>query len=304
MSARIALPSLLLAALAALSLSLPATAGPWGLAPGEWYSNLEGSTFTANTFHPAGGGRADTGLVVEQRALGSLNEIGWKKRVTLLFALPALSVTRRDANVQGTATGFQDVRVGMRYNLVNGPTALAIEAQWSGPAGYNRHLDSLGVRLGDGLQELSAGMAVGAGLLGRGFIQGSIGYGYRYLTLGGRDKGPVAAGDLKTGKYQWADQLIASADLALWVRPSILVGGRYRGRLGLSSGPLVQESDAHLAGPLLLYRVDDRLDVFAGSWSTASGKNTLHVDQVYVGMAFHKTTLNRQQGFLGNKQSP
>ncbi|MEK7824260.1 MAG: hypothetical protein AAB290_04370 [Candidatus Eisenbacteria bacterium] len=304
MSARIALPTLVLAALAALSLPCPAAAGPWGLAPGESYVNLEGSTFTASSFHFASGFRADTGLVVEQRALGFSNEIGWKKRITIVFALPAVSVTRRDARVQGTATGFQDARLGMRYNLMNGPTAVAVEAGWSAPAGYNRHLDSLGFQLGDGLQELSAGVALGTGIFGRGFIQGSLGYGYRYLAIGKRDKGPVVPGDLHPAKYLWAGHLLASADLGLWVRPSLLVGGRYRGRLSLSSGPLVQETDAHLAGPVLLYRVDDRLDVFAGSWSTASGRNTLHFNQVYVGMAFHKTKLNRLQGFLGGKQAP
>jgi len=43
-----------------------------------------------------------------------------------------------------------------------------------------------------------------------------------------------------------------------------------------------------LLGALLLYRLDDRLDMFAGFWSTASGKHTLHYDQVYVGVAFHR----------------
>jgi hypothetical protein len=302
MSARIALPTLILAALAALP--RPADAGPWGLAHGEWYSNFEGSAFSAHTFHLASGFRADTGLVVEQRALSSTSEIGWKHRITLVFSLPALSVTRRDAGLQGTATGFQDVQLGARWNLINGPTAAALEIDWSAPAGYNRHLDSLGYHLGDGLQELSGGLALGTGVLGRGFLQGSLGYGRRYLGIAERAKGPVVAGDPHPAKYLWADHLLASADLGLWVRPSLLVGGRYRGQLSLSSGAMVQETDAHLAGAVLLYRVDDRLDVFAGSWSTVSGKNTLHIDEGYVGMAFHKTTLHRLQGFLGSKPSP
>lgn len=302
MIARIALTSLLLAATAALP--RPADAGPWGLGKGQWGSNLEGSSFTSRTFHPADGGRADTGLVVEQRGLTTTTEIGLKRGFTFRFSLPVLSVTRRNAAVEGTATGFQDVGLGVRWNLMNARSAVALEANWSGPTGYNRHLDSLGLRLGDGLQELSADLALGTALFGRGFVQGSVGYAYRYLSINERDKGPVVAGDLHTAKYQWADHLVASADLALWVRPSILVGGRYQGRLSLSAGPMVAESDAHLVGPVLLYRVDDRLDVLAGSWSTASGKNTLHVDQVYVGMAFHKTTLNRLQGFLGGTTSP
>jgi len=302
MSARIALPTLVLAVLTALTLVRPAAAGPWGLAPGEWYANLEGSTFTANTFHPDGG-RADTGLVVEERALRTVVEVGWEN-LTLVFGLPVLSVTRRDARVQGTATGFQDVQVGMRYNLKNGATAAALELAWSGPSGYNRHLDTLGIRLGDGLQELSAQVQVGSAIAGRGFVEGSFGYAYRYLGIAKRDKGPFVSGEPGSAKYLWSDRLHASADFGIWIGHSLLAGGRYRGVKTLSNGALAAKSDVHLAGAILLYRVDDRLDMFAGSWSTATGKHTFHYDQVYLGLAFHRNKLNRLQGFLGGTQAP
>jgi hypothetical protein len=55
---------------------------------------------------------------------------------------------------------------------------------------------------------------------------------------------------------------------------------------------------------MVLYRVDDHLDVKAGSWSTASGKNVLHYDQFYVGVAFHQSKLNRLQGFSGSTKNP
>jgi len=303
MSARIALPTLIIAALAAFTLVPPAAAGPWGLAPGEWHANLETSTFTASTFH-ADGFRADTGLIVEERALRTVVEVGWKKRASLVFGLPLLSVTRRDARVQGTATGFQDVLIGVRYNLKNGSSAAALELDWNGPSGYNRNLDSLGIRLGDGLQELSAQLQIGSALAGRGFIEGSLGYGYRYLGIGKRDKGAFVPGDSASAKYVWSDRLHASADVGIWLGSSWLAGGRYRGVMTLSNGALVPKSDVHLAGVVLLYRLDDRLDMFAGSWSTASGKHTLHYDQVYLGFAFHRTRLNRLQGFLGTTQAP
>jgi len=302
MSARIALPTLVLAVLTALTLDRPAAAGPWGLAPGEWYANVEGSTFTSNTFHPDGG-RADTGLVVEERALRTMVEVGWKK-VTLEFGLPVLSVTRRDARIQGTTTGFQDLLVGMRYNLMNGATAAAVQLAWNGPAGYNRHLDTLGFRLGDGLQELSAQVHVGSAIGGRGFIEGSLGYGYRFLGIGKRDKGAFVPGQPGSSKYLWSDRVHASADLGFWLGSSLLAGGRYRGLKTISNGALAPKTDVHLAGPILLYRLDDRLDMFAGAWSTATGKHTLHYDQVYLGLAFHRNKLNRLQGFLGGTQAP
>jgi len=303
MSARTALPTLSFAVLASLALVRPAGAGPWGIGPGEWYAGFEGSTFTANTFH-GDGFRADTGLVVEERALRSTFELGAGRRVTLVLGLPVVSITRRDARVQGTASGFQDLLVGARYNLINRSTALALEIDWNAPSGYNRKLDTLGTRLGDGLQELSARLELGTTLGSRGFLQGSVAYGYRYLGVFERDSGPYVAGTPVLAKYQWSDRLHANADVALWMGSSWLVAGRYRGLVTLSHGALVPETNVHLAGPLLLYRVDDRLDVFAGSWSTATGKNTLHYDQVYLGLAFHRTSLSRVQGFLGGTQTP
>src|SRR5262249_17416388 len=154
-------------------------AGPWGLAPGEWFANLEGSTFSTSSFYDGNGSRSEPGLLVQQRALRLDGELGWKKRASLVFGLPAMSVTRREGGVEGTATGFQDVLLGLRYNLLNGVKAVAIEIDWNAPAGYNRNLDSLGLHLGDGLQELSAGLGLGTAVMGRGFVQGSIGYGYR-----------------------------------------------------------------------------------------------------------------------------
>ncbi|MGH7730360.1 MAG: hypothetical protein ACRENJ_03830 [Candidatus Eiseniibacteriota bacterium] len=302
MSARIALPTLVLAVVAALASAPPTVAGPWGLPSGDWYANLEGSTFTSDTFHGEGF-RSDTGLIVQERALRTVVEVGWKKRMTLVFGLPVLSVTRRDARVQGTATGFQDVSVGMRYNLLDGESAIAVELDWSAPAGYNRNLDTLGLALGDGRQELNLQITGGTGFAPGGFFQWSLGHSYRYLGFGKQSDELVVTDPGHPAKYLWSRHVTASADLGLWVGPSFLIGGRYRGKVAISSGLLVEESDTHLAGPLLLYRFDDRMDMFAGSWSTAAGRNTLHFDQVYVGFAFRHTKLNRLQGFLGGKQA-
>ena len=60
----------------------------------------------------------------------------------------------------------------------------------------------------------------------------------------------------------------------------------------------------HEVGPQLLYRVDDNLDAFAGSLHTASGKNVIHTDQYYVGVAVKRTRLDRLQGFLGGTKRP
>ena len=105
MSARIALPTLILAATAAFLSPRLSMAGAWGLAPGEWYANVEGGALSTTTFYDASGTRADLGGTVEQRALASANEMGWKHGITILYGLPALSVTQRYPGIQGTATG-------------------------------------------------------------------------------------------------------------------------------------------------------------------------------------------------------
>jgi hypothetical protein len=46
--------------------------------------------------------------------------------------------------------------------------------------------------------------------------------------------------------------------------------------------------------------VDSRVDAFGGSWHTPGGRNSLHYDQFYAGIAFKTTKLGRLQGFLGS----
>ena len=303
MSARIALPTLGVVVLAAVLLHRPVAAGAWGLPHGQWYANLEGSDYTSDTFHSTSA-RLDTGLVVEQRALVSTVEVGWKKHTTMVFRLPALSVSRRTSQVAGTATGFQDVGVGLRYSFASAVRAAALEFDWRGPAGYNSKLDSLGIQLGEGLQQLSLQLQAGTAIQKGGFVEGSVGYGHRYLGIAERASGPYVPGDPHTAKYRWSDQLQLSADVAWWLGQSWLVSGRYRGGLTLSHGALVEDEDVHLLGPALHFRVDERLDMFAGSWSTITGKNTLHFDQFYLGLAFHRNKLNRLQGYLGGTSAP
>lgn len=303
MRARIAFPLLTILVLAAAGSPRSADAGAWGLQKGEWYANLEGSNFVSDTYlSDAGGVRSDSGLVVEERALRSEVELGFRRHVALLFGLPALSSTHRDARVQGTATGFQDVKLGLRYSLVNAKNGAAVGLVWNGPSGYNRKLDSLGIELGEGLQELVADLQVGTALQARGFVEGGIGYGRRFLGIGERTSDGYVPGDGQTAKYQWADRLHLSADLALWLGRNWLASGRYRGQITLSHGALEPDENYHLLGPELHYRFDERIDMFAGTWSTASGKNTLHFDQYYLGLAFRKNKLNRLQGYLGGIQ--
>lgn len=304
MSARAASSALILSLLVAPGLFRSAHAGPWLPAPGEHYSELRGGAFSADTYYDNSGDRVPLGGKWEERSVLGTVEMGWKKRLSVVLAAPFISATRRDTAGSATSTGLEDFLLGFRYGIHQGPTALAAELDWQAPLGYSRQSSLFADSLrGDALSQLSLSLLLGTPLAKRGFLQLGAGYGYRYLSITHKGSnatagGPDAAADM------WSDRFLASADVGLWLTHSLLLGGRYSGTTTLSHGDLSPERTLQLAGPVLVWRVDDRLDLSAGSWSTATGKNALHYDQVYVAVAFRQTRLNRLQGFLGGTKAP
>jgi hypothetical protein len=260
-------------------------AGAWLPGQGDFYSEIRATYFSADTYRNADGDRVPLGGVAEQRELVSYSEFGWWKRGTFVIAIPATSITLRDDSgvFERTETGLSDLLLGMRVGLLDGPAALSIEADWKAPLGYDRRLTP---RLGDGQQDLSGLLQFGASLEPvNAFIDLAGGYRYR-------------ADDP-------ADQIVARADVGFWVGSSLLVAGRYQGALASGDGETpADETSVHLAGPVFVWRVDEFLDVFAGSVHSAAGENVLHADQFYVGIATRKTRLDRLQGFLGGTRRP
>jgi hypothetical protein len=304
MSARAASSALILSLLIAPGFFRPAQAGPWLPAPGEYYAELRGGLFSANSYRDDAGDRVPLGSEWEERSLLGTVELGWKKHLSVLMSAPFVSATRMDAVGSKTSAGLEDVRLGLRFGLVQGPTALAAELDWQAPMGYNRDTSLFAdARRGDGLQQLSFSLLLGMPIARRGFLQLGAGAGSRYLSITRKgdkasESGPNPAANL------WSTPFLASADLGLWLTRSLLVGARYSGTTTLSHGELYPERTLHLAGPVLVWRLDDRLDLTAGSWSTAMAKNALHYDQGYVALTFKQTKLNRLQGFLGGTQAP
>jgi hypothetical protein len=312
---------LLVPVLSTLLLVVPAgarraTAGAWSLAPGDWYSEFRAGVFTADSWHDENGTRSGLfgGGLVQQRSLISYNELGWKKHTSVVLAVPAQSLTRRDGigRLDRTETGLGDATVGFRYRLANAASAFAIELDWKAPLGYNRHLlathqdsircgdasgngDSLrqdclrqtvAPRLGEGQQDVSLLLRAGYAFVPlRAYVDLSGGYRYRFDAP--------------------ADQIVGGAEVGFWLTRMLMVGGRYQGEIAAGSGNLpIDEIDRHLVGPLLIYRVDDNLDVQVSSMHTASAKNAYHTDEIFVGVAFKQTRLNRLQGLLGGTRAP
>jgi hypothetical protein len=310
MSARAASSALILTLLLVPTAFRSAQAGPWLPAPGEYYAGLSGSLFSADSYHNDDGDRVSLDGKWEERSVRALVELGWKKRVSFYMTAPFINATQRYATGTRTSTGLEDLRIGLRYGLHQGASALAAELDWQGPLGYDRGSSVFGDPLRDGgLEQVSLVLNYGTPLTKRGFLQFGLGGGYRFLSLTGSGKHVTNPDDpeapvIEEAKERWGVPLLASADLGIWLTRNILLAGRFSGSTTASHGDLYPERTVHLAGPMLLYRVDDRLDLMAGSWSTAIAHDAPHVDQVYVGVAFKQTKLNRSQGFLGGLKTP
>jgi hypothetical protein len=321
-----ALPSLrrpFTAALAATALlTSSALAAPWALKPGEFYSELGGEFFSARTFlENSDSKRATLGGALEQRSARTHNEIGWKKHASVWLDIPFISrtyVSNLATSGSRTSTGLGDFEFGIRFGMHAGKAPFALALGWSAPLGSNRRLfpgtsgfggmdgSSYETQLGGavrdsnaffdtGLQSLSLALETG----GTGSRWGwSLGGGYRtnFETVGARSD---------TDRY--ADFLTGTANLA-WRKSDRLIlaagaVGEWRAAAGHpydrvltpvagSNGPDLDPSYL-LVGPRLTYRVDDRTDVFAGSWHSEGGRNVLHIDQIYAGVAWKNTGLPR-----------
>ena len=152
-------------ALALSGLGSHAHAGPWIPAPGEYYSELSGFRGVADTYYDAEGTRYPMrgGTVFERRSLGAYTELGWKRRLAFIVSAPVVSLTHRINTFSRTETGLGDALIGFRLALATGARALALEADWQAPLGYQANdrrelgatLDSV-PSLGSGRQEASS----------------------------------------------------------------------------------------------------------------------------------------------------
>lgn len=306
------LRSVVVPALLSLALASPVFAGAWNLAPGEYHARFDGSWFSSDYYRDENGDKRLLALggLWEERGLTATVEMGWKKNLNVLIGLPLHSVTRRFGSAGAeralpTATGLSDALFGLRYALVHGSRAAALQVEWKAPLSYERrrvfattqdasfaltandaNIERQVARpgLGDGQNDVTSTLQIGTSIP-RGFLQIAGGYRYRFDAPG--------------------DQMVADADLGLWVRSNVMLAGRYQGQIALEDGERATEDpDRHLAGPMLVVRIDDRMDVIAGSLHTVAATNALHTDQVFFGVAFRQNKLNRRQGFLGTAASP
>src|SRR5215831_13764026 len=309
---------------ATLTLASPIHAGtpaggmPWVLRPGEFYSEVSGSVFSANSFFDDNG-RPPLNGKLDERQLVSYNELGWKQKASVWIAVPFVSrgFTRFTGGTS-TSTGLGDLDLGTRIRLKGGSTPLSLALGWTAPMGANRrlfpgtdgdggtdpasyppysssNLSDSSLYFNQGLQSLRAGLDFGGRAWKHAFWTAGGEYRYRFLEF------------LSTDKTSHNARFVgANASLGWWAQRSLLVTGLFQGEWVMSQSEnydrnLASDKDPKrlLAGVRATWRVDDRMDVFAGSWHVASGQNVIHYDQYYFGIAWRQSSLSRYAGAYG-----
>ena len=298
----------------------PANTTPWVLKPGEFYSEISGSVYAANSFLDDDRNRPPLNGKLDERALVSYNELGWKKGRSVWLALPLVSrgFTRFDGGGTSSSTGLGDIDLGVRFRLKGGDTPASLALGWTAPLGANRKLfpgtdgdggtdpasyppyslsnaSDTSLYFNQGLQSLRAGLEFGGRAWKHAFWTAGGEYRYRFLEFLSTDQSSHNA------KF-----LGGNASLGWWVHRNLLVTGLFDGEWVMSQSEnydrnLATDRDPKrlLAGVRATWRVDDRMDVFAGSWHVASGRNVIHYDQYYFGIGWRQSSLSRYAGAYG-----
>lgn len=257
--------------------------GAWSLSKGEWYSEVRGGRGTANAYFLDDG--RDAPLPGSGRTqsftLTSYNEIGWKKNLSFTVNLPFESNQTRSGAETASVTGLSDLMLGLRLRLKDTQPGLVLDAGWKAPLGYEKDLPPT---LGNGRQEFFGAAHIGVELPWiNGFVQAARG-----LRLVQED------GDVRVA---------TSADLAGWVGERVLLGARYFDEgVWTSTSPVEQAPHSYAAGPVLLVRMDEKVDLSTGSFYRWAGRNVDKTLEVYVAVSFRQTKLNRLEGFLGSSK--
>jgi hypothetical protein len=306
-------------ALATLTLATHAGASPWVLKPGEFYSELTGGMFAANTFFDNDRERPPLNGKLDERELTSFTELGWKKKASVWIGVPFVNrgFTRFSGGTS-TSTGLGDLDLGVRFRLKGGNLPASLAFGWTTSLGANRKLfpgtdgdggtnpasyppyspsnaSDTSLYFNQGLQSLRVGLDFGGRAWKHAFWNAGGEWRYRYLEFGSTG-----------GSSHNARFLGGNAELGWWVHKNLLVTGLFQGEWVSSQSANYDQNlsvdlqpSRVLAGPRFTWRVDDRMDVFAGSWHVARGQNVIHYDQYYFGIAWRQSSLSKYAGAYG-----
>ena len=104
--------------------------------------------------------------------------------------------------------------------------------------------------------------------------------------------------------WKWPQHMTTNGALAMWFG-RVQAAGLFATELAsYLPGNEANKATSVALGTRLTYRMDARLDVFAGSWHTPSGVNAPSLDAYYTGIAWKANKLGRLQGFTGGEARP
>jgi hypothetical protein len=230
-----------------------------------------------------------------------------------------------------SSSGLGDIGLGLRYSLAKGVLPMALELGWTAPLGTNRKLfpgssgsggtdptswadlalfplaQDSSTYFNTGLQSLGVRIDVGGSVGDRTYWTAGAGYRTRYFTFLARKEDD-----------RFADFREIDAELGYWLSKDILVTGLFSGewqsregttydripKSGITESQPELLSKELLVGPRITYRLDERMDVFAGSWHTWNGENVLHQNRFFLGIAWKNSSLHRLAGALGGTKAP
>jgi hypothetical protein len=133
----------------------------------------------------------------------------------------------------------------------------------------------------------------------RGFVQAAGGWHYRSNVRADTLYSEATPASPTLLRKDSATETSFSADAGVWVLSRLMLAGNASWTSETGRGATLTRLEA---GPTVIYRVDDALDLIAGSSHTLAGENAALADRFFVGLAFKGTKLTRYQGFMGTAE--
>lgn len=164
--------------ISALSIPIPAIAGPWTLPEGKTYNKPAVNYFFGDSsFGPEQAGFDG----FEDLNFTFYNETGITDNLSFILSVPIKQITRVDRNAAGRRTsartsGVSDIDIGLRYNLSKGPIVVAVQGLFKAPYAYN---ERNALPLGNGQEDFEGRLSLGRGFGKVGYVVVEAGYRFR-----------------------------------------------------------------------------------------------------------------------------
>lgn len=222
-------------------------------------------------------------------------EIGILETATVILEAPFLTRRLAEAGLETPLinNGLTDVFLGSRIRILEEPVAIAINAGFKIPTGYNPRFEPV---IGDRQLDMELGLNLGYEFYPlEAYVQAAAGY--RLRT--GFDKDHVLV-QQNPGTIGPADQLLFSAESGIWLTDQLFASLNLAGEVALNaSDTRLAQSEIHLR-PLLAWRLFPAMDLSLQYDQSLWSQNRPFLSQALLGLHFRfGIPLNRGKGLRG-----